>query len=340
MREGLRLGLVYSQAFRGFGYSTWMVDWVARDFDCWASRRVDNTSRAVWLYEDFALTTARKARASGVRVIYDLPTLFYAEAKRISQAEAHAFPELDALLRSHHEPTRRVARKIEELELADVVVCASTFVKGSLVSNGTAERKIRVIPYGADCRVQPRTWTLADIEGPLKLLFVGALSPHKGLHHLFLALSHLPGSSYELTMAGSWVTGFREWLTARYRVAFRETGRVPHDQMPNLYRRHHAFVFPALQDGFGLVLLEAMAAGLPVIASTHSGAPDLITPGINGHLFKAGDSHELQSRLEYVVAHRELLAHWGAAARRTAEEFSWEKYRARVAAVGREALGL
>jgi starch synthase len=329
-RELLRLGLAYSRIFRDYARSTLAIDLVANDFDRWAADRLTREIAAVWLYEDFALYTARRAQKLGTRIIYDLPTVYYPHAVTLANTACARCPEVSPFLESISEPSRRIARKLEEISLADEIVCASSFVRNSLVSQGMSDKTIRIIPYGTDCSAGPRLWTELDQEGPLKILFVGKLNAHKGLHNLFAALARVRANDFQLTLAGSWKPGFRNWLQRRYPVRFSYVGQIAHDRISDLYRKNHLFIFPSLQDGFGLVILEAMAAGLPVIASTHSGAPDLITPGINGFLFEAGDVDALESNVRYALGNRERLPFIGAAARMTAEQFSWAAYRANV----------
>jgi glycosyltransferase involved in cell wall biosynthesis len=96
------------------------------------------------------------------------------------------------------------------------------------------------------------------------------------------------------------------------------------------------FVFPSLAEGFGHVLLEAMACGLPVISTTHTAAPDLISDGREGFIIEPGDTAELVKCLEYFLKNREQLRQMGAAARARAEAFTWRRFRQRVVEAVRE----
>jgi glycosyltransferase involved in cell wall biosynthesis len=98
-------------------------------------------------------------------------------------------------------------------------------------------------------------------------------------------------------------------------------------------RQSHLLVFPSLFDGFGLVLLEAMGCGVPILASERTGAPDILQEGKEGFLVKAASSEDIADVLSRVLDNREQLAEMGAAARRKAASLSWTEYRRRLASL-------
>jgi glycosyltransferase involved in cell wall biosynthesis len=89
-------------------------------------------------------------------------------------------------------------------------------------------------------------------------------------------------------------------------------------------------VFPSLAEGFGHVLLEAMACGLPVLSTTHTAAPDLITNGEDGFVVAPRDAELLARNIEWALEHRTELRRMGRAARAKAEQFTWARFRASV----------
>ncbi|RMF46288.1 MAG: glycosyltransferase, partial [Bacteroidetes bacterium] len=110
-------------------------------------------------------------------------------------------------------------------------------------------------------------------------------------------------------------------------------GVWPRERLPDLYRQVHGFVFPTLLDSFGLVLLEAMACGLPVIATTHSGGPDLIAEGQEGYLVPPFSVEALMEAIERLYQLKpEERAAMGAAARKKVEtNWTLAHYEKRVA---------
>ncbi len=92
-------------------------------------------------------------------------------------------------------------------------------------------------------------------------------------------------------------------------------------------RRADLLVFPSVAEGFGLVIGEAMASGIPVLTTTHTGGVELITDGRDGWLVPAHDSSALAERLEWAANHRHELFEMGQRARQRAEQWTWGHYR-------------
>jgi glycosyltransferase involved in cell wall biosynthesis len=166
--------------------------------------------------------------------------------------------------------------------------------------------------------------------GPLRLLFVGNLIPRKGLDTLLDALETL-GSGWNLTIVGSPESDRVHAAHIQTRVAGKLAGRVQilgaleDDALAERYVRSDLLVVPSSYEGFGIVYLEGMAAGLPAIATTAGAAGEIITPGLDGYLIAPGDSAALAGRLRALVADRDLLLKLSLAARRRfAAHPAWE----------------
>lgn len=171
------------------------------------------------------------------------------------------------------------------------------------------------------------------------VLFVGRLTPHKGVDRLIRALPH----GARLRIAGS--DGHdphppeRDYPQLLRRLAAGEDveflGPVSDADLPALYRQASVLVLPsvertcygrtiAVSELLGLVVLEAMASGTPVIASRLGGLPEIIEHGETGFLVTPGDEAELRERIHQVLTDRTLAARLGAAARASVvERFTW-----------------
>ena len=309
------------------------VDWVARGLDKAVAEGLDLKVDAVYCYEDSAFNTFKAAENCGARKFYELPIGYQDEAREIANKEMLRNEGLRDYLSCLYEPREKIDRKRREVLSADHIVCPSTYCCSTLKKHVVVRGRISILPYGCDCSCSPRAWSAGDFSGPLKLLFVGRLDPRKGLHYLFEALEKLLPGSFRLTLAGRWVPGYREWLLRRYRVEFLEVGHVNRHHVLDLMRQNHLFVFPSLFEGFGLVLLEAMGCGIPVLASERTGAPDIIQDKREGFLVRAGFSEDIAAVLSDVCGNRQKLAEMGIAAHRKAMSLSWSEYQRRLIAL-------
>jgi glycosyltransferase involved in cell wall biosynthesis len=327
--EAARLLLARLPKVSRFARSQRFVDAVGARCDLESSRCIGEGVKAVYGYEDFALYSFNKATALGAKRIYELPIGYYASAKTLLGAEAQQEPGLRPFFQSLHEPADKIQRKEAEAHLATHIVCASSFTASTVPESIATSVPITVLPYGADCSLKPKEWTESDQKGPLRLIFVGILGPRKGLHVLFRALNAIPKHSFELSLAGRWVPGFREFLDKRFSVSYTELGQVPQKALNEIYKQHHVLVFPSLFEGFGLVILEAMSAGIPVIATERTAGPDIFKTG-SGFVVQAGNPEPLRQCIEHLLEDRKELPTRGVASREIAETLSWERYRSNL----------
>ena len=173
------------------------------------------------------------------------------------------------------------------------------------------------------------------------VLYVGRLTPHKGIDHLLRAIP----DGTPLTVAGS--TGHdprppeRDYPLLLRRLAagrdVRFIGPVPERELPVLHRRAAVFVLPTVDrtcygrhvpvtELLGLSVLEAMASGTPVVASRTGGLTEIIRDGETGFLVTPGDEGELRDRLEMLLGDQALARRMGSAARDAViEQFTWTK---------------
>jgi glycosyltransferase involved in cell wall biosynthesis len=194
-----------------------------------------------------------------------------------------------------------LARRV--LDRARLVVCASTALADSARELGA--REVRVIPSGVDV---PEG--VGDPAAPPEVLFVGRLSPEKGILDLVQAADGM-----ELVVAGDG--------PLRDRVPGAR-GLVPHDELGPLYERAAVVAVPSHREGFGVACLEAMAYGRPVVASAVGGLLDLVVDGETGLLVPPRDVPALRAALERLLGDAELRRRLGEAAReRVRERFAW-----------------
>jgi glycosyltransferase involved in cell wall biosynthesis len=158
-------------------------------------------------------------------------------------------------------------------------------------------------------------------RGPLRILFVGNIIQRKGLDQVLDALAQLPAGFWQLTVVGRQDAnlGYTKLIRAKYNSfpqgAVQFLGRISDAELVAQYRTHHVLAVPSYE-GFGIVYLEAMRFGMPVIASTLGAAREIVTHGENGFLVWPHDTRALSHYLYSLYSNRERLLAMSFAARR------------------------
>jgi glycosyltransferase involved in cell wall biosynthesis len=174
--------------------------------------------------------------------------------------------------------------------------------------------------------------------GPLQILFIGNLSPLKGLHTLLQAVTGLPPDTWRLTVIGSlsmapaYVRAIRRQIAqAGLGEHVSLLGAVPNADVAAHLTRCHVLAVPSFYEAFGIAYLEAMSFGLPVIASTAGAAHELVTPGRTGFLIRPGDAAALARHLASWHGDRETLLQMGLDAQQRARAHpTWADSVARI----------
>ncbi len=212
---------------------------------------------------------------------------------------------------------------------ADAVVTSTEHGRRQIVERlGVDGDRVHVCPPGAP------TWTTGGREGPLPrdghVLFVGTLEPRKNLGVLLDAWERLLERGAPVTrlvLAGQATTGARAWLDriARPPLAghVRHTGYVQDAERQQLYATARAVVLPSLDEGFGLTALEAMAAGIPIIASNRGSLPEVV--GDAGVLIEPGDAAGLADSIERMFTDDAWAAERARAGLARARAFTWPR---------------
>lgn len=278
--------------------------------------------RGVYAYEDCAECSFETARELGLQRVYDLPIAYWETARRLLREEARRYPEWEPTLGGNRDSEEKLARKTRELELAETVICPSAFVLDSLPEQIRLSKKCVVAPFGSP---PDRTYESHRTYGkPIRLLFAGALTQRKGLADLFAAMKMVDSKEVELVVMGSLVLPMRF-----YRNQFADFIYEPpraHAAVLRLMRSCDVLVLPSIVEGRALVQQEAMACGLPLIATRNAGGEDLIIEGKTGFLVPAGEPAALAETLQWLLENRAQLPAMGAAARAKAAELTWPAY--------------
>jgi glycosyltransferase involved in cell wall biosynthesis len=210
---------------------------------------------------------------------------------------------------------------------ADLIVCASSFTKQSMMEAGAPASLFRVVPYGIDL---PRAQAEPPVSDQFDALFVGTGSQRKGLHHLLLAWERavLPSGS-SLTLVCRQIDPGIEAL-ARRTANVRLILGADRAEITSLFRNSTILVMPSLIEGFGLVYLEALAEGCPVLGTPNSGLPDLGGEVDAIWQVQAGQIDQLISKLETLAQQLPGKKAIRERAQACAARWTWSHFRAGI----------
>jgi glycosyltransferase involved in cell wall biosynthesis len=216
-------------------------------------------------------------------------------------------------------------REQSEWALADIIVVNSNYAKRALVSMGVPAVKLRVVPLSINTN---QFYPLAERkDGPArKFLFVGTVAIRKGIQYALQAFKGITYPGITFSAVG------KNWLDEKVLAEFRDVchfqGEVSRMNLLQVYNSGDVLVFPTVSDGFGIVQLEALACGLPVITTPNSG--EVVVDGECGFIVPVGDVEALRDRIMVLASDRNLFAYMSINAVKRAAEFSWSAYQTRL----------
>lgn len=218
---------------------------------------------------------------------------------------------------------RVIERELTEYEECDVIFVPSRFVQRSFVDSGVAAAKLRVVPYGVDLEM----FSPAPKDDKIfRIIYVGEISVRKGIHYLLEAVSRFSEKEVEVWLIGT-SSPEAQALLKRRAGRFRYFGVLPRAELYRYYSQGSVFVIASIEEGLALVQAQAMACGLPVIATANTGAEDLFSEGIEGFIVPIRDPDAIAERIARLLRRpddREMMAQ--AALKRVAAIGGWDAY--------------
>lgn len=304
-----------------------MTFWKNDTFDRLAARRVRPGLDAVHAFEQCAEDQLVRARRIGAVAVLDEPIMHRGAIDRLEAQERDRLgvpmPPRPRGWQAH------IDRKNRELDAADFLFTGLEFVRRSYVDVGFPEDRVLLVPYGVDLDESPSSVPVRptrDRDG-LRILYVGQISWWKGLPFLLDVVEHLDLPGAHLTVIGLPHPEWAEYFEQRFATMTAPVeylARVPKVRMAQHLADADVLVFPSLVGGIGLVVYEAMAAGLPVITSD---GDVVIRPDVDGLVAPYGDADAWTAALHALAADPDLRERIGAAGAQRARTFTWERYR-------------
>lgn len=208
---------------------------------------------------------------------------------------------------------------------ADAITVPSSFAQRSFIESGVPAHKIHMIPYGVNLT------NFAKVADPAKdtfeVLFVGAVALRKGVPYLLEAFSRTKHRAKRLRIVGAMSPCIKQVLDRLPQENVEFLGPLPQPSLARIMSSSHLLVLPSIEDGFGLVLSQALACGCPLLASTNTGGQDLFTEGKEGFVVPIRDVEALKTRMQQVADDPEMQRRMSEAAIRRAKDLGgWTRY--------------
>jgi glycosyltransferase involved in cell wall biosynthesis len=215
---------------------------------------------------------------------------------------------------------------------ADFAICPSEWVRDDLVQNfGLPGERAAVVPYG----VNPELFALRNEPVRGRILFAGTADLRKGIHYLAMAAEKLVGrgNGYEFRVAGNVERSLANRAQCRH---LRFLGRVPRVKIAGEFTAADLLVLPSLAEGSAEATYEALACGVPVVATPEAGS--VVRDDIDGRIVPSRDPEELANAIAEIVEDRQKRERMSRAARDRAHDYTWERYGERLLAALRQKL--
>jgi glycosyltransferase involved in cell wall biosynthesis len=290
-------------------------------FDRWASYLYTKSDICV-AFSSFALHTIRKAKDNGAITIIERGS------SHILYQQAILKEEYESLgLKPQLAHPKIIEKELLEYKEADYISIPSLFVKRSFIEKGIPDSKLIHVPYGVylnEFRQIPKE------DNIFRIVYAGGMTIRKGVHYLLQAFSELQLPNSELLLVGGLNDEIKPFFK-KYEGKYRWVGHVPQKELYKYYSQGSVFVMMSIEDGFGMVIIQAMACGLPVICTTNTGGEDIVRDGIDGFIIPIRDVETLKEKLLYFYKNLDISRAMGQSAKeRVSKGFTWDDYGERM----------
>ena len=302
-------------------------EWSELYFDHWVANQLNSDIDIFHGYEHASLFSLQKCKQKKIFSVYEQPSVhhsFFNEkvASLLLKQESYFKDNFQSIYDSDLS-RKRNARRDEELKIANLILCNSTYVKSSLLNAGVDEKKILVHPLGFP---EVKSVTIKE-KTNLTFMMSGNISYLKGSHHVLRVWKNNPElfNSHQLVCIGNDTLSPNEWEGLPNNV--KKLNRLSSDDYLHEVEKADVYILNTYSDGFGMVMSEAMAKGLAVIGTTNSAAPDIIQDSINGKIIPIANEESLLAAMKWMIDNPSELVNMRIAAMDYAKNHSWLYYR-------------
>ena len=210
---------------------------------------------------------------------------------------------------------RIINKEINEYDFCHKIIVQSSFAENTFIEKGISKSKIITLPLGVNLDLFQK---VQKIDNKFRVLSMGTLSIRKGSIYLLKALKILNNPNIEFMFNGK-ISSELNHLIRPFLDIINNVGTRPFSELYKIYSQASIFILPTIEDGFGNVIVEAMACGIPVIATTNCGAADIITDGVDGFIIPIRDINAIVEKILFLYENPLVLEEMSLAALKKAQ---------------------
>ena len=323
----------------------WLSDILTRAYQRLSYMRTPVLEAALYNYENFAaarcldtpcfwgwsghhLKAFRRAKNVGIPLVLESGSTHPLWQWNVLKTEH----ERAGIPFSEQKPGARRIKMLKEIELADHICVPSTFVASTYRTHGVPEDKLAINPYGANVAAWSQV-IRRQKKGtePFIVVYTASLIYRKGARYLLKAWKRAALSNAELWIVGGVFVPVQE-LEGGTLPNIHILGFKSHEELAKIYETADAYVLPSLEEGLARSVIEAMAAGLPIIVTEETGARDVTGSRECGWIVPSQDTEALADAFQDAAHNRDRTFVWGQNARLAALPFTWDAYGDRAGA--------
>ena len=208
--------------------------------------------------------------------------------------------------------------------MADMILVPSNFVKNSF--DRKTSNKVKVINFGVNTDNFFRDKNIKKSKKYFDILFVGGISLRKGLHYLIDAFNKFKNPNKRLHIVGDHTLDKDFFINKFKNDKIYYHNHVNHLKLNDIYNKCHVFVLPSIEEGFATVILQAIAAGCPVIVSKNTGASEFVENNKVGYTVPIRDVNSILDKLEILSENKKLLDEFSYNATKNIQNNTWTNY--------------
>lgn len=308
-KENIPPSLIHTAIPLAIGIKGWRKDWFWNEcYDRLTALRISSQKdyKIFIGWSGMSLHSLRQAKRDGKLTILERGSSHILYQNEILKDE---YKKFDIDFQIH---PKVIEKELKEYAEADYISIPSIFAKQSFIEYGVDQKKLFHNPYGTSSYFQRHVENELEskaINRKFRIVYLGNLTVQKGVIYLFEAIEKLdiPIDSYELWLIGNVSDEIKSTLDRYKKDNWKVFRHVKHYDLPGLLVQCDIGIQPSLQEGLSMVIVQMIASGIPVIATTNTGGEDIIKDSVNGFIIPIRSPEAIAEKIEYLYYNPEKL---------------------------------